>query len=527
MSNDQTAGQTTGAAARTGKSTVGSIINGFAALGGTVQRGWRPAAMLAVSGLVALLAYSLGLDRDQVISVSIFIVIILATLLFWKFRLAIAFVGIGALMGTNVLDLPTFIKECKIDVILFLVGMMVTVGVLKELGLFTWIIQSVIAVRGMTGQMFVAIIVFLGAFMACAVDEVTSIVFVATLIFQVCDTLKIRPMPFIIIAVMGTNVGSSGTMLGNPVGILIGQNAEPPLSFMDFLRWSFPVMFVSLLATLGLLMWWFRADIRLLSERLEARRELGLGLGPLVRVPYKRALAILLGMISFIALHHHIEAALGLAPNTVLIVAPLVIAGLLMMWRHERSRHYIEADVEWWTLLFFMMLFAVAGTLQHTAVTARIADSFQQTFGGRLSLLTPLIIAISALGSAFVDNIVFVAAFLPVVNKLEQTPLIWALVLGTCFGGNITMIGSTANIVALGMLEKRYRSSIRFLDWLKVGTIVGLVTGLIAWAGVALQASRMPTVEERRQRVVMHDPADSQVPDPSGAHPNPAAPADR
>lgn len=484
---------------------------------GILRHGARPFITLAVSGLVALLVHSLGLDRSQVISVTIFLVIIMSTLLFWQFRLAIAFVGIGVLMGANVLTLPTFIEECQLDVILFLVGMMVTVGVLKELGLFTWIIQSVIALKGMTGTLFVAIIVFLGAFMACIVDEVTSIVFVATLIFQVCDTLKIRPMPFLIIAVMGTNVGSAGTMLGNPVGILIGQNAVPPLSFIDFLHWSFPIMLIALSATLGILMWWFRADIRLLSERLEARRELGLGLGPLVQVPYKRALAILVGMVALIGSHHFLEQTLNLAPNTILIVAPLVIAGLLMMWRHERSRHYIEADVEWWTLLFFMMLFAVAGTLEHTHVTARIADSFQTAFGGRSLILIPLILVLSAVGSAFVDNIVFVAAFMPVVNKLQETPLIWALLLGTCFGGNITMIGSTANIVALGMLEKRYRSSIHFLEWLKVGVVVGLVTGLIAWVGVAILAPYMPTVEQRLQKVRMHgQPATT----PEGENPN-------
>ncbi len=471
---------------------------------GILRRGARPLITLVVSGLVGLLAHSLGLDRAQVISVTIFLIIIMSTLLFWQFRLAIAFVGIGALMGTNVLTLPTFIEECQLDVILFLIGMMVTVGVLKELGLFTWIIQTVIALKGMTGTLFVAIIVFLGAFMACIVDEVTSIVFVATLIFQVCDTLKIRPMPFLIIAVMGTNVGSAGTMLGNPVGILIGQNAVPPMSFIDFLQWSFPIMLIALTATLGILMWWFRADIRLLSERLESRRELGLGLGPLIQVPYKRALAILVGMIALIGSHHFLEQILNLAPNTILIVAPLVIAGLLMMWRHERSRHYIEADVEWWTLLFFMMLFAVAGTLEHTHVTERIADSFQAAFGGRSLILVPLILVLSAVGSAFVDNIVFVAAFMPVVNKLQETPLVWALLLGTCFGGNITMIGSTANIVALGMLEKRYRSSIHFLDWLKVGIVVGLVTVLIAWVGVAILAPYMPTVEQRLQKVRMH-----------------------
>ena len=473
--------------------------------------------MVAISCLVALLAHSVGLDRQQVISCSIFIMIIMATLLFWRFRLAIAFVGIGALMGSNVLTLPAFIRECKLDVILFLVGMMVTVGVLKELGLFTWIIQGVIGLKGITGPRFAVLVVILGALMACAVDEVTSIVFLATLIFQVCDTLKIRPVPFIIIAVMGTNIGSSGTMLGNPVGILIGQNASPPLSFIDFLTWSFPVMLATLGVSLALLMWLFKSDIALLSQRLDARREVGLGLGPLVKVPYKRALAVLMGMILFIALHHYIEALLGLAPNTVLIVAPLVIAGLLMLWRHERSRHYIEADVDWWTLLFFMMLFAVAGTLQETRVTERIATYFQEVFGHRPGILTPVIIGISAVGSAFVDNIVFVAAFMPIVDKLQQTPLLWALLHGTCLGGNITMIGSTANIVALGMLEKRYRAHIHFAEWLKVGLIVGIVSCLTAWGGIALLSPYMPTSQQREQKVLRHQQVQPQEQSKQGA----------
>jgi Na+/H+ antiporter NhaD/arsenite permease-like protein len=331
------------------------------------------------------------------------------------------------------------------------------------------------------------------------VNEVTSIVFVATLIFQVCDTLKVNPTPFIIIAVIGTNIGSSGTMLGNPVGILIGQNATPPLSFIDFMTWSFPIMLATLTAALVTLIYWYRKDISKLSEQLETRRNMKLELGPLVQIPYRRGLAILVGMISFIALHHKLEEMLGLAPNTILMVAPLVIAGLLMLWRHERARHYIEADVEWWTLLFFMMLFAVAGTLEHTNVTAEIAVRFQNVFGDRPWVLTPLIMGLSALGSAFVDNIVFVAAFMPVVNKLEHTPLLWALLQGTCLGGNITMIGSTANIVALGMLEKRYRSHIKFFQWFKVGALVGVITCLIAWGGITLMSPHMPTVAQRMQ----------------------------
>jgi Na+/H+ antiporter NhaD/arsenite permease-like protein len=209
-------------------------------------------------------------------------------------------------------------------------------------------------------------------------------------------------------------------------------------------------------------------------------------------------------MICFIGLHHYIEGYLGLPPNTVLIIAPLIIAGCLMFWRHERARHYIEADVEWWTLLFFMMLFAIAGALERTGVTEEIANHFRTIFGDRPSVLTPVIIGISAFGSAFVDNVVFVAAFMPVVNKLQHTPLLWALLQGACLGGNATMIGSTANIVALGMLEKRYRAHIRFFDWLKVGTLVAVLSCLIAWAGIAVLSPYMPTVAQRQAEAAIH-----------------------
>jgi Na+/H+ antiporter NhaD/arsenite permease-like protein len=215
-------------------------------------------------------------------------------------------------------------------------------------------------------------------------------------------------------------------------------------------------------------------------------------------------LAILVGMIGFIAMHHNIEIKLGLAPNTVLIIAPLVIAGFLMVLRQDRARHYIENDVEWWTLLFFMMLFAVAGSLEHTHVTEEIAGHFQNVFGSRPSLLMPVILAVSAAGSAVVDNVVLVAAFVPVVDKLGQTPLIWALLHGACLGGNITMIGSTANIVALGMAEKRYRTSIKFFDWLKVGLVVGIISCLIAWASIAVLSSRMPTKQQRLNDALSH-----------------------
>lgn len=450
----------------------------------------RVVSLIAITGVVAMTARWASFEDQQVLSSSIFIMIILSTLFFWKFRLALAFVGIALLLGLKTLTLHSFIESSELDIILFLVGMMVTVGVLKELGLFTWIIQGVLGMERMTGPLFVTIIVFLSAIMACMVDEVTSIVFVGALIFQVCDTLKLKPAPFLMIAVMATNIGSSGTMLGNPVGILIGHKAG--FGFEDFLVWAFPTMLISLIASLIILLLWNKKEIRHLTEKLNERRAERLGLGPLIKVPYKRGLIILIGMLALISSHRRLENLLDLENNTILIVAPLLIAGLLMIWRHDRARHYIETEVEWWTLLFFMMLFVVAGTLEHTGVTDRVAHDFTGFFGTKISVLIPVVMFLSALGSAFVDNVVFVAAFIPVVRALNSNALWWALLLGACFGGNITMIGSTANIVALGMLEKRYRSQIRFTEWLRLGALVGLITCLIAWGILLLMSPYMP-----------------------------------
>ncbi|MCC8180759.1 MAG: anion permease [Planctomycetes bacterium] len=457
----------------------------------------RTIGMIGMAALVAVLTHLSSLNFEQVMSASVFTAIIMATLLFWNFRLAIAFMGIGLLMILGVMDIPSLITESKLDVILFLIGMMITVGVLKDLGLFTWIILTIISAKRMTAKLFVTVSCVMGAIMACMVDEVTSIVFISALIFQVCDTLKLRPVPFIMMAVMGTNIGSAGTMLGNPVGILIGQNANPPLSFIDFMHWSFPLMVVEFIVILLLMIWLFRKDLAEMDERLLERRAMGLALGPIVKVPYRKSMFILGALVVALSLHSSMERWLGLPPNTMLIMTPLILSGILMVWRHDHARKYIEHDVEWWTLMFFMMLFAVAGTLEHTKVTVAMAEGFASTFGDSPTVLVPVILGLSAIGSAFVDNIVFVAAFMPVVTKLGQTPLLWALLHGACLGGNITMIGSTANIVALGMMEKRYRTGVNFFAWFKIGLLVGAVSCLVAWLGIVMMSPYMPTQAER------------------------------
>ena len=443
----------------------------------------------------------LATNAMQAVTLAVFASVISTTLLFWERRVGVAFIGVALLVACKAMTLKSVVLGAELDIILFLVGMMIIVGVLKDLGFLTWIIQVIISRKRMTGISFTAILCVLSAVLASVVDEVSSIVVVLALVFQVCDTLKLRPHPFVLIAVMATNIGSSATMLGNPVGIYIGSHAG--FTFSQFLVGATPVAFVSLLCTFLITVFWFRKDIHEMSKAMENHRKLGLG--PAAKIPYKAGLFVLLTTVVVIAFHHQIEELLGLTgsdnKNAFLIMTPLVIAGILMILRPSRARHYVEHEVEWWTLLFFMLLFAISASLSHNGITKNLAKTLTEHVRGGPNGMIPFVIVLSSLGSAFVDNIVFVASFTPVVQDMmkissEYSVLWWALLFGACYGGNITVVGSTANIVASGLLEKHGYHPVKFGDWIKIGALVGVVSGIVAWVMLLVMPVPKPAAEQ-------------------------------
>lgn len=455
---------------------------------------FRFAIMVLGSSLLGIVAANTVLEAHQAIACSVFLAIILGTLFFWGFRLAIAFIGLSVLIFTNSMDIPTFVESSSLEVILFLVGMMIVVGALRDLGFFTWIVQLLVSMPNITGTKFITMTAVSSALLACAVDEVTSIIFISTLVFQVCDRLKLNPVPYILICVLCTNVGSAGTMMGNPVGIFIGTKAG--LTFGDFIQWAFPIMLAALAVTVAFTLFYYRRDLRQFDINLKERLARNLSLVPVVDVPYKQGLILLVATIAMIASHHQLENWFDLKKNSILLIAPLICSGVVMIWRRDRARHYVEHEVDWWTLIFFMLLFAIAGTLAHTHVDLVMAGYFSSVCGTSHQILVPFILIVSAIGSAFIDNVIFVAAFCPVIEQLSASikdlPLWWALLFGACFGGNITMIGSTANIVALGMLEKRSHVHMGFFQWFKVGAAAALLAMLVAWGALALLTPFMP-----------------------------------
>ena len=162
-----------------------------------------------------------------------------------------------------------------------------------------------------------------------------------------------------------------------------------------------------------------------------------------------------------------------------------------MLWRFHRVQRYIEEDIEWQTLLFFIFLFAQAGTIKFTGVSDILAERLASAIGNNTAFLSTIIVWVSSIVSSIVDNVVVVASFIPIIQSFETMgmavqKLWWALLFGACFGGNITIIGSTANIVAVGLLESEKNIKITFFNWIWVGLVIGIATTGISWLYLAM-----------------------------------------
>jgi Na+/H+ antiporter NhaD/arsenite permease-like protein len=443
--------------------------------------------LILISSFLGLGSKMLGLTSHQALAIAIFSVSILGTLFFWDFRLSFAFLGAAVLLATRTIDIDNLVKFSSLEIILFLVGMMVIIGLLKDSGFFAWIVSLFLRIRNLTAKKFVISLAIISALLACAVDEVTSIIFMVAAVLEICDYFEVDPTPYVIISVLATNIGSAGTVLGNPIGILIATKSG--LTFEDFILKAFPLAVLCLSLTIFLVTLWYRRSLKKLDQKIQ---ELGSNemLVRLISVPpdkqAKTAISIFSITLLFIAFSHRLDILWKLEANTILLIVPLVAAAFIMIWKHNKARDFIEKDVEWWTLLFFLLLFAQAGTLKYTGATEVLAAKIITLTGNNPQFLTATILWLSAIGSSILDNVVLVAAFIPIIQGFQTLnvnlqPLWWALLFGGCLGGNITLVGSTANIVALGILEKEKNIRMTFFRWFWVGLTVGLVTTGVVW----------------------------------------------
>jgi len=436
----------------------------------------------------------------QIVTFTIFFTIGVGTLLFWQYRVAIAAAALGILLFSGVMDLDTTVRFMSIPTILFIISMMVVVAWLDSNGVFKFVITKVMKKIGPRPRTLYVFLLFLSVVLGGLTGEVSGIIVTTTLAVAVARRFQIEPFLYVIGLVFATNIGSALTLIGNPIGIYIAFAGN--LTFNDFLRWATPLALAAAVVIIFFTLYLFRnsipgsvkEDLGALDEWKDVRdrREFYLSITTFV---------LLIGLIST---HQLIEILLNLKEATVIVAAPLVVVGAILFAAKERGKRFLVKDVDWWTILFFMFLFANAACLEYTGVTAKIAYLLEHVSQSLTVPFLPaeikttvvamvILLFFSAIASGFVDNLPIIAALVPIVLDLKNIGLPhadilwWALLFGGCFGGNLSMIGSSANVVALSKYEEITGRSIRFGQWFRYGLPVVFISVIFVCLALLLQ----------------------------------------
>jgi Na+/H+ antiporter NhaD/arsenite permease-like protein len=395
-------------------------------------------------------------------------------------KMVTALVGAGVILAFGVASSQDAFYSLETgidwDVVFLLLGMMIIVGILRRTGVFEYV--AIWAAKRAKGSPFrvMVLLVLLTALASALLDNVTTVLLIAPVTLLVCERLGVSPVPFLIAEVLSSNIGGAATLIGDPPNIIIASRSG--LTFNDFLLHMAPIAALAVAVLVAILPLLFRgsfrgdpdrvADVMALNER-EAIRD------PRLLIICGAVLtAVFVGFIGHAALH--------IEPSVVALLG----AGLLILLSRSKPRDFMPS-VEWETLLFFAGLFIMVGALVKTGVIGQIAEAAARATGGDPLIATTLILFVSALLSGVVDNIPYTAAMSPIVLQLTEgipdpgqaDALWWSLAIGADFGGNLTAIGASANVVVLG-IAMRSGSPISFWEFTRKGAIVTVVTILIA-----------------------------------------------
>jgi Na+/H+ antiporter NhaD/arsenite permease-like protein len=384
---------------------------------------------------------------------------------------AVFIVGLGKMLGF-------YSEEAALEAIDFntlglLLGMMILVAMLEPTGFFQYL--AVWAARVSRGKP-VRLFVLLGSIttvLSMFLDNVTTVVLIAPVTILICEILGLKPLPYLMAEALLSDTGGVATLVGDPPNVLIGSAAG--FSFIDFLVYSFPIVAVAWLATLLLLRYLFRDELSKSPQNAEAVMSLDPAQS-LDDPKTARRVLIILGVAILLFFVHH---TLHISPSFIAVSA----AALALLWVQPDIQEIFKR-IEWSVLIFFSALFVMVGGLESAGVLDAIVRLME-----RLSNIPPLwfgvsLIWIVAVLSAVVDNVPITIALIPVIRGLGEagmdvSPLWWALAFGAGFGGNGTIIGSTANIIVATLSEKT-RTPITSSLWNRRGLPVMLVTCAIA-----------------------------------------------
>jgi len=380
---------------------------------------------------------------------------------------AVLTVGLGKLL--HFYDEAEAIAAIDFNTLGLLLGMMILVALLEPTGFFQFL--AVWAGRFSRGRP-VWLLVLLGTIttvVSMFLDNVTTVVLIAPVTILICEILGISSIPYLMAEALLSDTGGVATLVGDPPNVLIASAAG--FSFNDFLTHSLPIVLVAWLVALGLMRYLFRKELAVRPPNIEAV----LQLDPVESLDdwktARRVLIVLAGAI----LIFFLEETLELSPAFVALGA----AAAALVWVRPNMQETLR-HIEWSVLLFFTALFMMVGGLQAAGVLASVISALDWLNGIPPVLFGVILIWLVAGLSAVVDNVPITIAFIPVIQGLgahgmDVHPLWWALVFGAGFGGNGTIIGSTANIV-VATLSERTRTPITSALWNKRGLPVMLAT---------------------------------------------------
>lgn len=388
-------------------------------------------------------------------------------------RAVVAVTGAVFMILVGVLTQSQAIAGIDFNTLALLIGMMIIVGIAEKSGMFQfvaiWATQKVKA--NPRGIMIVLAIVT--AFFSALLDNVTTVLLIAPVTFQITKKLKLNPYPYLIMEIFASNIGGTATLIGDPPNILIGSALN--LSFMDFVNELTPVVLVTML----LLILAFDFVYGRKFPTAARLRKAVLKMKPIDAITdfnllWKSLTILALVIIGFISAEH-----LHIANGTIAMFGAMIMLLLYTFGNsHDLRDHKIEEAfnlVDWTTIFFFAGLFSIVYGLETSGVLHLLGNKFIDYTDGSIEKATMLVVWISALVSTAIDNIPFVATMIPMIKTMElgmggreaMMPVWWALSLGACFGGNGSLIAASANVIVAGMAQREGHPIhfLRFLIW--------------------------------------------------------------
>ncbi|HIX83683.1 MAG TPA: ArsB/NhaD family transporter [Candidatus Megamonas gallistercoris] len=394
-------------------------------------------------------------------------------------RTVVGIVGAMLMILAGILSQEQAISHIDFNTIGLLIGMMIIVNITSETGLFNYL--AVWAAKKVKADPVKLLIVLsaLTAICSAFLDNVTTVLLTVPITFSITSQLKVPVQPFLIAQIMASNIGGTATLIGDPPNIMIGS-AVPELDFMAFITNLGGVCIVIFLVTFTIIVGIYHKQLKTQRDLQDKVMQINEKKELKDIVLLKKCLLVLTITIVGFVLH----SQLGLESASVAMSGAALLM-LITISRHEDVVAKILGRLEWLAIFFFAGLFILVGGLVETGVIKAMAVKAIEITSGSVEASTMLILWLSAIASAFIDNIPFVATLIPMIKEMgamgmtNLEPLWWALSLGACLGGNGTLIGASANVVVAGMASQ-HGSPISFVGYMKIAFPLMILSIIIA-----------------------------------------------